>query len=54
VAEIVPILFSRSLDPHQMSFAFSEAHAHVNHMIRIGTLTQFIGEDGCYRVTAAN
>jgi glyoxylase-like metal-dependent hydrolase (beta-lactamase superfamily II) len=54
VAEIVPILFSRALDPHQMSFAFSEAHAHVNRMIRLRALTQFVGEDGCYRVTAAH
>jgi glyoxylase-like metal-dependent hydrolase (beta-lactamase superfamily II) len=53
VAEIVPILFSRTLDPHQMSFAFSEAHAHVNYMIRLGTLTQFVGEDGCFRVATA-
>jgi len=50
VAEIVPILFSRALDPHQMSFAFSEAHAHVNYMIRQKFLTQFVGRDGAVRV----
>ncbi|MGE0845796.1 MAG: MBL fold metallo-hydrolase [Flavobacteriaceae bacterium] len=38
VAELVPILFQRELDPHQMSFAFSETHAHVNRMIRRGEL----------------
>jgi glyoxylase-like metal-dependent hydrolase (beta-lactamase superfamily II) len=53
VADIVPILFSRELDPHQMSFAFSEAHAHVNYMIRMGALTHFTGKDGCVRVAAA-
>jgi glyoxylase-like metal-dependent hydrolase (beta-lactamase superfamily II) len=33
VAELVPVLFHRPLDPHQLSFAFSEVHAHVNYMI---------------------
>lgn len=37
VAEITPRLFHhRKLDAHQMSFAFSEALAHVNHMIAEG------------------
>lgn len=36
-AELVPVLFSHlSLDPHQMSFAFSEVLAHVNLMLRNG------------------
>jgi glyoxylase-like metal-dependent hydrolase (beta-lactamase superfamily II) len=36
-AELIPVLFShRSLDPHQMSFAFSEILAHVNFMLRQG------------------
>jgi len=52
VAEIVPILFSRALDPHQMSFAFSEAHAHVNYMVRQEVLTQFVGKDGAVRAAA--
>jgi glyoxylase-like metal-dependent hydrolase (beta-lactamase superfamily II) len=33
VAELVPVLFPRVLDPHQLGFAFSEAHAHVNFLI---------------------
>lgn len=33
VAELVPALFPRPLDPHQLSFAFSETHAHVNYMV---------------------
>jgi glyoxylase-like metal-dependent hydrolase (beta-lactamase superfamily II) len=32
-AELVPVLFHRPLDPHQMSFAFSEVLAHVNYML---------------------
>ena len=35
VAELVPIIFGRPIDdPHQLVFAFSEALAHVNFMIR--------------------
>ena len=33
VADLVPVLFPRQLDPHQMSFAFSETLAHVNYML---------------------
>lgn len=36
VTDLVPILFPRDLDPHQLSFAFSEAHAHVNYMVARG------------------
>ncbi|OWU83144.1 beta-lactamase [Oceanicola sp. 22II-s10i] len=35
-AELVPILFPRELDPHQMSFAFTETLAHVNRLVRRG------------------
>ncbi|MCB1464448.1 MAG: MBL fold metallo-hydrolase [Nitratireductor sp.] len=38
VSELVPVLFHRPLDPHQLSFAFSETLAHVNYMIRLGEL----------------
>lgn len=34
VAELVPILFPRQLDPHQMSFAFTETLAYVNRLMR--------------------
>ena len=38
-AEIVPVLFDRKIDdPHQLSFAFSEALAHANYLIRRGSL----------------
>lgn len=33
-AELVPYVFTRKLDPHQMGFAFSEVLAHVNLMLR--------------------
>jgi len=38
VAELVPVMFARPLDPHQLSFAFSEVHAHVNFMVERGEL----------------
>jgi glyoxylase-like metal-dependent hydrolase (beta-lactamase superfamily II) len=52
-AELVPVLFSRALDPHQMSFAFSEVQAHVNYMLRRGELVWAEGSDGIERVVAA-
>jgi glyoxylase-like metal-dependent hydrolase (beta-lactamase superfamily II) len=51
-AELVPVLFTRQLDPHQMSFAFSEVQAHVNYMLRRGELAWAEGADGIERVAA--
>lgn len=51
VADLVPVLFPRPLDPHQLGFAFSEVHAHVNSMLRLGKLTQRTDSDGAVRVT---
>jgi glyoxylase-like metal-dependent hydrolase (beta-lactamase superfamily II) len=51
-AELVPVLFTRQLDPHQMSFAFSEVQAHVNYMLRRGELAWGEGSDGIERVVA--
>lgn len=45
VADLVPALFPRQLDPHQMSFAFTEALAHVNRLIRRGEIDA-IKQDG--------
>jgi glyoxylase-like metal-dependent hydrolase (beta-lactamase superfamily II) len=49
-AELVPVLFTRQLDPHQMSFAFSETLAHVNCMLRRGELAWAEDKDGVERV----
>jgi glyoxylase-like metal-dependent hydrolase (beta-lactamase superfamily II) len=39
VAELVPVIFGRRIeDPHQLVFAFSEALAHVNILVRSGRL----------------
>jgi len=45
--DLVPVLFGRGIDdPHQLSFAFSEALAHANYMIRKGALESFATADG--------
>jgi len=37
-AELVPFVYTRKLDPHQMGFGFGEVLAHVNYMLRRGAL----------------
>ena len=51
-AELVPLIFERALDAHQMGFAFSEVLAHVNYMLRRGELTVVPGPDHVERVSA--
>jgi len=52
-AELIPFVFTRQFDPHQTGFAFSEVLAHVNYMLRQGTLAPFATIDGINRVGAA-
>lgn len=52
VADLVPVLFPRPLDPHQLSFAFSEVHAHVNYMLRTGRLAHGREDGHVARVVA--
>ena len=52
-ADLIPFVFKRALDPHQIGFAFSEILAHVNYMLRQGTLRSVAGADGIDRVVAA-
>jgi glyoxylase-like metal-dependent hydrolase (beta-lactamase superfamily II) len=47
--DLVPILFPKVTDPHQMSFAFSEVVAHVNYMRNRGELVQFREADRVLR-----
>ena len=43
-AELVPVVFGRTIDdPHQMGFAFSEALAHANLLVRRNQLRQRMG-----------
>jgi glyoxylase-like metal-dependent hydrolase (beta-lactamase superfamily II) len=52
-AELVPVLFSRKLDPHQLGFAFTEVLAHVNYMLRQGQLKPVAAAAGIRRLAAA-
>jgi glyoxylase-like metal-dependent hydrolase (beta-lactamase superfamily II) len=49
-AELIPFVFTRKLDPHQMGFAFGEVLAHVNYMLRQGTVKPLASTDGIHRV----
>lgn len=51
-AELVPFVYARRLDPHQMGFAFGEVLAHVNYMRRRGTLEPVDTADGIQRMVA--
>jgi glyoxylase-like metal-dependent hydrolase (beta-lactamase superfamily II) len=53
VADLVPVLFTRPLDPHQLSFAFSETHAHVNAMLHSGDLVWTQIQEGTTRTVIA-
>jgi glyoxylase-like metal-dependent hydrolase (beta-lactamase superfamily II) len=50
--DLLPVIFSRELDPHQMGFAFNELLAHVNYMLREGTLKRTHSSDGAARFIA--
>jgi hypothetical protein len=51
-AELVPFVFTRQLDPHQMGFAFGEVLAHVNYLRRRGVLKPVDTADGIQRMVA--
>ena len=52
-AELIGVIFRRDLDPHQMGFAFNELLAHLNFMLREGTLQKAPPEGKATRVVAA-
>jgi glyoxylase-like metal-dependent hydrolase (beta-lactamase superfamily II) len=47
--DIVPIMFRRQLDAHQLSFALGEALAHLHKLWRDGKLRRVTGGDGVVR-----
>lgn len=53
VAELIPVLFKRELDPHQTGFAFGEALAHVNYMLARNDL-RVTGGTGVRRYRSAS
>jgi glyoxylase-like metal-dependent hydrolase (beta-lactamase superfamily II) len=47
--DIVPLMFRRQLDAHQLSFALGEALAHLHKLWRDGCLRRLTGDDGIVR-----
>ena len=45
-AQIVPVMFKRALDLHQMTFAMGESLAHLHMLWRSGDLRREVGADG--------
>jgi len=48
-ADLLPVLFRRQLDTHQLSFAIGEALAHLNYLEAAGSITRTLGADGVER-----
>ncbi len=51
--EIMPALFERELDAHQLGFALGEAVAHLNHLVFKGVVTRTTDSRGIDRYSAA-
>jgi len=51
-AELIPTIFHRQLDAHQMGFAFGETLAHVNYLVRRDRLRLVTGKDDIRRFAA--
>lgn len=52
-AEIVPLMFRRALDAHQLGFALGEALAHLHLLLARGAVRRAGGADGVIRFRAA-
>jgi hypothetical protein len=50
--DVVPVMFKRTLDMHQMTFAMGEAIAHLHTLWFEGKLHRRLGADGVYRFSA--
>ncbi|HZT87602.1 MAG TPA: MBL fold metallo-hydrolase [Stellaceae bacterium] len=51
--DLVPVLFRRPLDRHQMAFALGEALAHLHYLAADGALARELGVDGVHRFRRA-
>lgn len=47
--DLLPVLFSRELDSHQVFFAIGESIAHLNHLLHLGEVERMLGTDGVFR-----
>ncbi len=52
-AEVVPLMFNRKFDTHQMTFAMGESLAHLHALWYAGELNRTTGSDGVVRFAAA-
>lgn len=52
-ADVIPVLFTRALDLHQMTFAMGEAVAHLHMLWFDGKVQRHKGNDGIYRFSLA-
>jgi len=52
-ADLLPVLFRRPLDRHQMGFALGEALAHLHYLNSRGSLRREAGSDGVNRFHVA-
>jgi glyoxylase-like metal-dependent hydrolase (beta-lactamase superfamily II) len=52
-AELIPILFRRELDTHQLGFAIGEVLAHLHLLESDGRAVRLVGEDGVHRFRKA-
>jgi len=50
--DVLPVLFKRPLDAHQLAFAMGEAIAHLNHLWHRQRLTRTVDAQGVYRFLA--
>jgi len=51
--QLLPVLFRRILDRHQMGFALGEALAHAHYLVGQGLLDRVLGDDGVNRFIRA-
>ncbi len=51
--DIMPALFDRELDAHQLGFALGEAQAHLNYLVRRGRLNRHLDDAGRYLYVSA-
>jgi glyoxylase-like metal-dependent hydrolase (beta-lactamase superfamily II) len=52
-AEVVPLMFNRKFDTHQMTFAMGESLAHLHALWYAGRLSRSVGSAGVVRFAAA-
>jgi len=50
--DIIPVLFTRALDLHQITFAMGEAIAHLHYLWHGGQLRRSLAPDGIFRFSA--